>query len=580
MVNLKKVFSIALASTFCAFVSSQSFTPIGTVNPNKYIPEQKNIAESPDGMVTTQHYIATKVGEDILRRGGNAYDASIAISFALAVVLPRAGNIGGGGFMVMHDSNSNLNYSVDYRERAPLLATKDMYLDDNGFVIPNKSTLGYLSSGVPGTVAGMWSVHQKFGSMQWDKLIEPAIKLASEGFNISPYMADMLIKYNNKLSVFDETKKIFQKQYPNFKGMVFKQSDLANTLLIISKFGRDGFYKGEVATKIAEDMRLNGGIITKNDLENYQPVWRNPLLSEYRDVSIITMPPPSSGGIHIIQMLNILENFDLSSFKHNSKEYINVLGEVMKYAYSDRSKYLGDPDYYDVPIDKLISKDYAGNLFKQINIGQQIPSNKIYPGKYIDNESYETTHFSVVDSDGNIVASTYTLNSSFGSGVVIKGTGILMNNEMDDFSIAPGVPNQFGLLGAKANEIIPNKRPLSSMTPTIVFKDNDFFFTTGSPGGAKIISAVLQSILNIVDFKMNVEEATKAHRIHHQWQPDLLQIEFGIEENSKEWLLDAGYNIKIIQPQTNIQLIMNKNDTYFGYGDFRRPDSFASGDIK
>jgi gamma-glutamyltranspeptidase/glutathione hydrolase len=252
----------------------------------------------------------------------------------------------------------------------------------------------------------------------------------------------------------------------------------------------------------------------------------------------------------------------------------------MKYAYSDRSKYLGDPDYYNVPIKKLSSKEYGKKLYNQIKIGQQIPSTKILPGKYIDTESYETTHFSVVDNLGNVVSSTYTLNSSFGSGVVIKGTGILMNNEMDDFSISPGVPNQYGLIGAEANEIMPAKRPLSSMTPTIGFKNENFFFTTGSPGGAKIISAVLQSILNMVDYDMNVEEATKASRIHHQWQPDILQIEFGIEEDTKQWLLNAGYNIKIIQPQTNIQLIMSKDDTYYGYGDFRRPDSYASGDIK
>ena len=580
MKYLKKIPHAVLIICFSSIIFAQSFTPIGVVNPNNYIPEQKDIAVSPYGMVTTQHYIATKVGEDILKNGGNAYDASIAISFALAVVLPRAGNIGGGGFMVIHDRDSNQNYSIDYREKAPKLSSKNMYLDKYGVAIPDKSTLGYLSSGVPGTVAGMWAVHQKFGSLPWSELLEPAINLASRGFTISPYMSDMLIKYNKKLSVFKETQRIFQKQYPNFDGEMFVQTDLSNTLSTIAKHGRDGFYKGEIAEKISKDMAINGGIITKDDLASYQPVWRDPLVSNYRNVSIVTMPPPSSGGVHIIQMLNILENFDLSSVKHNSKEYINILGEVMKYAYSDRSKYLGDPDYYNVPIKKLSSKEYGEKLYNQIKIGHQIPSTKILPGKYIDTESYETTHFSVVDNLGNVVSSTYTLNSSFGSGVVIKGTGILMNNEMDDFSISPGVPNQYGLIGAEANEIMPAKRPLSSMTPTIGFKNDNFFFTTGSPGGAKIISAVLQSILNMVDYDMNVEEATKASRIHHQWQPDILQIEFGIEEDTKQWLLNAGYNIKIIQPQTNIQLIMSKDDTYYGYGDFRRPDSYASGDIK
>ena len=556
---------------------AQTYTPIGTVNPNDYEPRQKLISEGNQSMVSTQHFLATQVGVDILEKGGNAYDASVAIGFALAVVLPRAGNIGGGGFMVIYDSNDKNNYSIDYREKAPLLSTKNMYLDENGTVIDNKSTLGYLASGVPGTVAGLWSVHQRFGSMRWSELIEPAIKLAEDGFEITPYMADMLIKYNEKLSAFDETNKVFQTYYPDFDKKILKQPDLANTLKIIAKEGRDGFYKGEIAKKIANDMQNNGGIISEKDLEQYQPVWRNPLISSYKDIKIVTMPPPSSGGIHVIQMLNVLENFDLRKLGHNSKEYINVLSEVMKYAYADRSKHLGDPDFYDVPINKLSSHEYAYEISQNIKIGSVTPSIKINPGFFDDKESIETTHFSVVDKKGNVISSTYTLNSSFGSGVVIKDTGILMNNEMDDFSISPGVPNQFGLLGAEANEIKPHKRPLSSMTPTIAFKNNDLFFTTGSPGGAKIITAVLQSILNIVEFEMNVAEANNAKRIHHQWQPDKIQIEFDLTEDKKNWLLNAGYNIEIIEPATNLQPIMKKNNTYYGYGDFRRPDSFALG---
>lgn len=556
---------------------AQTYTPIGTVNPNDYEPRQKLISEGNQSMVSTQHFLATQVGVDILEKGGNAYDASVAIGFALAVVLPRAGNIGGGGFMVMYDSSDNNNYSIDYREKAPLLSTTNMYLDENGTVIDNKSTLGYLASGVPGTVAGLWSVHQRFGSMKWSELIEPAIKLAEDGFEITPYMADMLIKYNEKLSAFDETNKVFQTHYPDFDKKILKQSDLANTLKIIAQDGRDGFYKGEIAKKIALDMQNNGGIISEKDLEQYQPVWRNPLISSYKDIKIVTMPPPSSGGIHVIQMLNVLENFNLRKLGHNSKEYINVISEVMKYAYADRSKHLGDPDFYDVPINKLSSHEYANEISKKIKIGSVTPSIEINPGSFHDKESIETTHFSVVDEKGNVVSSTYTLNSSFGSGVVIKDTGILMNNEMDDFSISPGIPNQYGLLGAKANEITPQKRPLSSMTPTIAFKNNDLFFTTGSPGGAKIITAVLQSILNIVDFEMDVAEANNAKRIHHQWQPDKIQIEFDLSVDKKNWLLDAGYNIEIIEPATNLQLIMKKNKNYYGYGDFRRPDSFALG---
>jgi gamma-glutamyltranspeptidase/glutathione hydrolase len=561
-------------------ISAQSYEPIGTINPNNYEPAQKNIAQGKNGMVTTQHFLATAVGEKILNSGGNAYDAAIAVGFTLAVVLPRAGNIGGGGFMVIHDSSLNEQFSIDYREKAPINSDKDMYLNSDGTFNDQKlSTFGYLASGVPGTVAGLWEVHSKFGSLEWSKLLEDAIYYAENGFLITPYLSDMLVKYESKLSFYPETKKIFQKNNQDFKNNKLVQKDLAKTLKIIAQYGRDGFYLGSVAEKIHTQMQLNGGLITKNDLENYQPVWRTPLKSTYRDTEIITMGPPSSGGAHVIQMLNILESHNVSKIEHNSSEYINLLTEIMKYAYADRSKYLGDPDYYEVPVSKIISKNYAKTINEKINIGKVTPSSVIYPGTFNNNESYETTHFSIVDKDGNAVSSTYTLNSTFGSGVVIKDTGILMNNEMDDFAAAPGIPNQFGLLGAEANQIAPGKRPLSSMTPTIVMKDGDFFFTTGSPGGSRIITAVLQSIINIVDYGMNLEEANAAKRIHHQWQPDLLQIELSIDPKIKNQLLDLKYNIKIINPATCLQTIMYKDNMYYGYGDFRRPDAFASGEI-
>jgi gamma-glutamyltranspeptidase/glutathione hydrolase len=561
-------------------ISAQSYEPIGTINPNNYEPAQKNIAQGKNGMVTTQHFLATAVGEKILNSGGNAYDAAIAVGFTLAVVLPRAGNIGGGGFMVIHDSSLNEQFSIDYREKAPINSDKDMYLNSDGTFNNQKlSTFGYLASGVPGTVAGLWEVHSKFGSLEWSKLLEDAIYYAENGFLITPYLSDMLVKYESKLSFYPETKKIFQKNNQDFKNNKLVQKDLAKTLKIIAQYGRDGFYLGSVAEKIHTQMQLNGGLITKNDLENYQPVWRTPLKSTYRDTEIITMGPPSSGGAHVIQMLNILESHNVSKIEHNSSEYINLLTEIMKYAYADRSKYLGDPDYYEVPVSKIISKNYAKTINEKISIGKVTPSSVIYPGTFSNNESYETTHFSIVDKDGNAVSSTYTLNSTFGSGVVIKDTGILMNNEMDDFAAAPGIPNQFGLLGAEANQIAPGKRPLSSMTPTIVMKDGDFFFTTGSPGGSRIITAVLQSIINIVDYGMNLEEANAAKRIHHQWQPDLLQIELSIDPKIKNQLLDLKYNIKIINPATCLQTIMYKDNMYYGYGDFRRPDAFASGEI-
>lgn len=583
-IDIKKtkiqIFAICIFLFTSINLQSQTFQTIGTVNPSKYVPAQKDMAEGQNGMVTSQHFLATKVGEKILNRGGNAYDAAIAIGFTLAVVLPRAGNIGGGGFMVMHDSKTNNQYSIDYREIAPMQASQDMYLDADGLMNSQKlSTFGYLASGVPGTVAGLWEVHSRFGSLEWSVLLEDAINFAENGFEITPYLSDILKNYQDKLSYFKETEEIFMKHKPKFLGQKLVQKDLANTLRLISKKGKDGFYKGVTAKKISEQMSKNGGLITLKDLQNYKPVWREPLKSSYRDTQIITMGPPSSGGVHVIQMLNILENYDLLELKHNSPKYINLLTEAMKYAYADRSKYLGDPDFYKVPISKITDKNYAYRINKKIKLGVAIPSSIIKPGTYLDKESDETTHYSVADKEGNVVSSTYTLNSTFGSGVTIKGTGILMNNEMDDFSAAPNIPNQFGLLGAEANKIVPLKRPLSSMTPTIVMKNGQFFFSTGSPGGSRIISAVLQSIINIVDFDMDLEEANRAKRLHHQWQPDVLQIEFSVSDEIKDELTSFGYNIRTISPRTCLQTIMLKDNIYTGYGDFRRPDAFASGDI-
>ena len=579
MYKIKLLYSLLFIFITNSIVA-QSFQPIATVNSKNFIPAQKDIAESANGMVTTQHFLATKVGEDILNQGGNAFDASIAIGFTLAVVLPRAGNIGGGGFMVIHDSVTDKEYSIDYREKAPKKSSKNMYLKEDGsFNDKQLSTLGYLSSGVPGTVAGLWEVHSKFGSLPWEQLISHAIYYAENGFEITPYLANVLFDYNEKLSSFESTNKIFQTHYPDFEGKVLIQKDLAKTLRIIAKEGRDGFYKGRIAKKIDNEMKKNGGLISLDDLEAYEAIWREPVRSTYRDTEIITMGPPSSGGVHIIQMLNVLEQYDVIKLQHNSFEYINLLTEVMKYAYADRSKYLGDPDFFEVPISKITDKEYAKKIYSNITIGKSSPPKDILPGSLLDNESHETTHFSVVDKDGNVVSSTYTLNSTFGSGAVIEGTGIIMNNEMDDFSAAPGIPNQFGLLGAEANEISPYKRPLSSMTPTIVMKNDEFFFTTGSPGGSRIISAVLQSILNIIDFDMNLEQTNNARSIHHQWQPDVLQIEFSLEDSIKDKLLSLNYNVQVIEAATCLQTIMYKDGTYFGYGDFRRPDAFASGDI-
>ena len=530
---------------------------------------------SQDGIVVTQHYLATEIGENVLYQGGNAYDAAIAVGFALAVVLPRAGNIGGGGFMVIYDEDSNDTYSIDYREKAPAASFKDMYLDENGEFDILKSTFGFNAIGIPGTVHGFWSVHQRFGSLPWADLIQPSIILAERGFIMSDYMADTLNKYSEKMSYYDETRNIFLRNYPNLKKSRLIQNDLAKTLKRIQKDGVQGFYSGETASLIAKDMKENGGLITKQDLLDYKSVWREPIKGSYRGKTIVTMPPPSSGGIHLIQMLNILENFELSNYEHNSYQYVSLLSETMKYAYADRSKYLGDPDFFEVPISEITAKEYAKSISSSIKELGVLPSSEISPGMYINPESIETTHFSIADKFGNVISNTYTINSAFGSGVTIKGTGILMNNEMDDFSGQPGVPNQFGLLGGVANEIEPAKRPLSSMTPTIVFDEGEPFLAIGSPGGSRIITAVLQIILNVVDFEQSLEEATGSKRIHHQWYPDDIDIEENYDQLNQ--LIDLGYEVDIIDTATCTQSIMIGNGEFIGVSDLRRPDSLALG---
>ena len=530
-----------------------------------------------NGMVVSQHYLATNVGHSILEEGGNAYDASIAVAFALAVVLPRAGNIGGGGFMIMFDETSQQSYSIDYREVAPEAATKNMFLSSDGSVNKIKARQGVLSIGVPGTVYGMWEVHKKFGSLPWSKLLAPAIQLAEDGFLVSPFMADALNRRYEKLGKYKDFNRIFYSNYPVKMSQRLKQPNLANTLKIISVNGAKGFYEGEVAKKIDAFMKQNGGLITKKDLKNYRPIWRETLQGTFNEFEIISMGPPSSGGIHVIQMLNILENYDLMKMGHNSPTYTALLTESMKYAYADRSKYLGDPQFYDVPVQSLISKEYAKNIYKKIKLNQITSSDTIHPGSELKHESMDTTHFSVADKNGNIVSNTYTLNSGYGSGVIINGTGILMNNEMDDFVSAPGAPNQFGLIGGEANKIEPFKRPLSSMTPTIVLKNGKPVFATGSPGGSRIITTVLQFLLNTLVFKMEISDATIAPRIHHQWKPDVLMLETGFDMLHAKKIESFGQKIYLSGPGTALESIEIKDGLFYGFGDTRRPDSSAKG---
>ena len=518
---------------------------------------------SSQGMVVSQHYLATNIGKSILEDGGNAYDASIAVAFALAVVLPRAGNIGGGGFTVIYDKETNSKISIDYREKAPALASKDMYLNLDGSVNKERAREGILSIGVPGTVYGMWEIHKKFGTLPWKQLINPAIELAKNGFIMSPFMVDALNKRNKKLSKYKNFKEIFYKENLVLINTKLVQQDLAQSLTLIADEGIKTFYEGQIAENIVKHMKENNGLISIEDLNNYRPVWREPISGSFNDFEIITMGPPSSGGIHIIQMLNILEQFELKKMGHNSVTYAALLSEVMKYAYADRSKYLGDPDFYEVPTKRLISKDYANDIFKMVQLNKTTPSNQISPGNLVPYESDDTTHFSIADKFGNIVSNTYTLNSSYGSGVVISGTGIIMNNEMDDFVSAPGVPNQFGLLGGEANKIEPFKRPLSSMTPTIVFKNGKPAYVTGSPGGSVIITAVLQFLLNTLVFD--------------QWDPDILFLEKGFDINHVEELNLMGQKTIVTGPRTALESINIKNNLFYGFGDTRRPDSSASG---
>jgi len=529
------------------------------------------------GMVVSQHYLATEVGKNILDQGGNAIDASVAVAFALAVVLPRAGNIGGGGFLVLHNAEEDKNYALDYREMAPAAADRDMYLNEDGSVNKSTSRLGYLAGGIPGTVAGMWEAHQKFGSMPWKDLLKPAIQLAQAGFKVSPFMADSINRAHSSMKDYSSTVKIFFPEFPLKPNHNLVQKDLAATLKRIAQNGRDGFYKGKTAKMIAAAMKKNNGLITEDDLKNYKAVWRDPLVGNYKDFKIVTMPPPSSGGVHLIQMLNVLSNFNLNSLGHNSRDYILLLTEVMKYAYADRSKYLGDPDFYEVPVSELIEQAYATSIANSINVGKITSSDEVSPGAMLPPEGMETTHFSISDKFGNTVSNTYTINSSYGAKVVVEGLGFLLNNEMDDFAAAPGIPNQFGLLGGEANKIEPYKRPLSSMTPTIVFFQDKPYLITGSPGGSRIITTVLQMILNVIEFDMEVSDATVQPRIHHQWKPDVLGLEKGFNSSIIEQIMQSPQKVYVHSPGTSLESIVLKNSYHYGFGDTRRPDSLAKG---
>lgn len=544
---LKKIIIVSIALLFLSFCAKSSNQPFG---------------------IATRHHIATDIGMNILVEGGNAIDAAVAVSFALAVVNPSAGNLGGGGFMLIHLSETNETIALDYRERAPIKSFEKMFLDQDEKVIKGLSLNSTLASGVPGTVSGMFYASKKFGSVNIEKLISPSIEIARNGFNLSKFQAKNLNKYKDKFSKNIEAKQIFTKPNGFKEGDLLIQKNLADTLERISKNGEQEFYSGETAKMISEFFKENNGILSLEDLRQYKLRVLDPICKNYRTLKICSMPPPSSGGIALIQMLNILENEEINTLSHNSEEYLKLLVSVMDFVYRDRAEYLGDPDFYNIPQQLLTSKDYAKKIFNKIQKGEKPPKIKV-----TISESEETTHFSIIDRWGNAVSNTYTLNTAYGSGMVPTGTGILMNNEMDDFSIKPGFPNIYGLIGSEANKIEPKKTPLSSMTPLIVFKQDRPFLISGSPGGSTIITSVLQEVLNVLDFNMSLKESSSKSRIHFQHLPDILfheKLDNDVLVSLKDYKRLIGRNLG------EIHSILVKGDNIEAFSDERRPDGKAS----
>ncbi|MGK7942508.1 MAG: gamma-glutamyltransferase [Crocosphaera sp.] len=533
-----------------------------------------------NGMVASQEDLATEAGLEVLKEGGNAIDAAVTIGFTLAVTLPRAGNLGGGGFMLIHLAESNKTIALDYREKAPLAATADMFLDENGNVNQEKIRFSHQAVGVPGTVAGLIMALEKYGTISLERALQPAIELAETGMIVDEDLYNSLIFAKKRLQKSPHASTIFYKPDGSLYkiGETLKQTDLANSLKLLAKEGKGAFYEGKIADKIVSDMAANNGLITKEDLEKYRPIIREPIEGNYRGYKVYSMPPPSSGGVHLVQMLNILENFPISALGHNRASTLHVMIEAMKWAYADRFQFMGDTDFVDVPIPRLISKPYGNRLAKKINLQQTTPSQTIlsHPAFQV-NESEDTTHYSVMDRYGNAVANTYTLNFSYGTGLVVPGTGILLNNEMDDFTAKPGDPNAFRLLGGERNKIAPEKRMLSSMTPTIVMKEGKPWLVTGSPGGSRIITTTLQIIMNVIDHDMNIAEATNAHRVHHQWFPDVLRVEEGFNGDTIELLEGKGHKIDSAYGMGSTQSILYEDNQFFGASDPRKPGALTLG---
>ena len=538
------------------------------------------------GMVASTNEVASRVGVDIMKRGGNAVDAAIAVAFALAVTHPAAGNLGGGGFMMIRLKNGK-STAIDYREMAPAAAHRNVYLDKNGEVIKGEggSLVGYRAAGVPGTVRGMELALKKYGSgkLTWAQLVEPARRLAANGFSVTYDLARSLHSSHEYLSKYAETKRIYLKGGNFYKeGEIFREPELAATFARLQRSGPNEFYEGETARLIVADMKRNNGLMMLEDLHGYVAKERTPLHGMYRGHEIISMPPPSSGGAVLIQMLNILEGFDLSKMEASSSERYHLMAEAMRRAFADRAEYMGDSDFVKVPVAGLIDKSYAATLRATINTERASTSSDVHAGRPAGYESEYTTHFTVVDAEGNAVANTYTLNDSYGSAATVKGAGIILNDEMDDFAVKPGTPNMYGLIQGERNAVAPKKRPLSAMTPTIVLrKDGSFWFTVGSPGGPTIINTVLCIITNVIDYEMNIQQAIDAPRIHHQWLPDEIVGEpFGLSGDTQHALISRGHKLaekpRYLGDAEGI-MIEEKTGVRLGATDPRRSDGQAVG---
>jgi gamma-glutamyltranspeptidase / glutathione hydrolase len=533
-----------------------------------------------NGIVTSASKLASEVGVEALKAGGNAVDAAVATAFALAVTWPSAGNIGGGGFMVYHGDDGHAT-TFDFREKAPLASTERMYLGLDGNVVANSNHIGALAVGVPGTVAGLWKAHQELGSLPWADLVAPAVKLARDGIPINYSLYTGFARSKTRFDQYPSSAaKFFKADGSLYElGETWRQPDLAHTLELIQNNGADGFYKGENAERLAGFMADIGGIITEEDLLKYEPQEREPIRGTYRGYDILSMPPPSSGGVALVEMLNILEGFDLAGMGHNSADYLHVLTETMRRAYADRAEHLGDPDFNEgMPLQRLMDKDYAETLRASIDMDKASESS---PADFAQiYESEETTHFSIVDKEGNMVSMTYTLEFGYGSGIVVAGGGYLLNNEMGDFNAVPGVTTARGLIGTAPNLVEPEKRPLSSMTPTIVAKDGKPVFTAGSPGGKTIINTTMQVILNVIDHEMNIAESVEAGRIHHQWLPDVTSMEAGgLSPDTVRLYEEKGHRVTERGGQGAAMAVYHdrENGLFEGAADSRRGDGAAIG---